>query len=130
LTYVLNFNKGEISSLQFDYAKINFRPEQLKLVTTISNLICEQIAIPKLAMRGTAWYAMREWQQRENKLISEISTMNMREKLSATKKIFNIGKDKLKQMLSYPKEQSEVLLDIFFERAFKYYLDHLSRTQR
>jgi hypothetical protein len=127
---VLNFNKEEISSLQFDYAKVNFRPEQLSLVTTISNLICEQIAIPKLAMRGTAWYAMREWQHKENKLISEIADMSMPDRLSATKKIFNIGKQKLKQMLSYPKEQSEALLDICFERAFKFYLDHLNRIQR
>lgn len=130
MTVALNFNKEEISSLQFDYAKINFKPEQLKLVTTISNLICEQIKIPRLAMRGTAWYAMREWQQQENKLVSEIATMSMIEMLSATKQIFNIGKNKLKHMLSYPKEQSEILLDICFERAFKYYLEHLNRIQR
>jgi hypothetical protein len=127
---VLNFNKEEISSLQFDYAKVNFRPEQLNLVTTISNLICEHIAIPKLAMRGTAWYAMREWQQKENKLISEIADMSGPDRLSATKQIFNIGKKKLKQMLSYPKEQSEALLDICFERAFKFYLEILNRIQR
>ncbi len=130
MTYALNFNKEEISSLQFDYAKINFKPEQLKFVTTISNLICEQISIPKLAMRGTAWYAMREWQEKESKLVSEIATMSMKDKLSATKQIFNIGKEKLKHMLSYPKEQSELLLDICFERGFKYYLEHINRMQR
>ncbi|MFX0075973.1 MAG: hypothetical protein ACFE96_11055 [Candidatus Hermodarchaeota archaeon] len=126
----MNFDKEEISSLQFDYAKVNFRPEQLKLVTMISNLICEQIAIPKLAMRGTAWYAMREWQRKENKLVSDIASMSMTHRLSATKQIFNIGKEKLKQMLSFPKEQSEALLDICFERAFKYYLEHLYRMQK
>lgn len=129
MTYALNFNEEKISSIQFDYAKITFRPEQLKLVTTISNLVCEQIAIPKLAMRGTAWYAMREWQKKENKLVSEIATMSMRNRLSATKQIFNIGKEKLKHMLSYPKEQSELLLDICFERGFKYYLEHINKLQ-
>jgi len=73
---------------------------------------------------------MREWQKRGNKLVSDIASMNTVDKLSATKQIFNIGKEKLKNMLSYPKEQSEVLLDICFERAFKFYLEYLNRIQR
>ncbi|MCK4382283.1 MAG: hypothetical protein KAW66_03230, partial [Candidatus Lokiarchaeota archaeon] len=129
-TYALNFNKEEISSIQIDYAKINFKPEQLKLVTTISKLICEQITIPQLAMRATTWFALSEWQKKKNELISEIATMSVTNKLIATKEIFNIGKERLKEMLSDPKEQSEILLDIVFERAFKYYLDHLNRIQR
>jgi hypothetical protein len=130
MTYALNFNKEEISSIQIDYAKINFKPEQLSLIKTISKLICEQITIPHLAMRSTAWFALSEWQKKENKLISEILTMNTADRLKATKNIFNIGKDRLKSMLSYPKEQSEMLLDICFERAFKYYLENLNRIQR
>lgn len=130
MTYALNFNKEEISSIQIDYAKINFKPEQLNLVKTISNLICEQISIPQLAMRATTWFAMSEWQLRKNKLISEIATMSVIDKLRATKEIFNIGKDRLKEILSCPKEQSEILLDIAFERAFKYYLEHLNRIRR
>jgi len=130
LTYALNFNKEEISSIQIDYAKINFKPEQLNLVKTISNLICEQISIPQLAMRATTWFAMSEWQIRKNKLISEIASMNVTDKLRVTKEIFNIGKDRLKEILSCPKEQSEILLDIAFERAFKYYLEHLNRIRR
>ena len=130
MTYALNFNKEEISSIQIDYAKIIFRPEQLNLVKTISSLICEQISIPQLAMRSTIWFSLSEWQKRKNKLISEIATMNMTDKLFATKEIFNIGKDRLKEMLLCPKEQSEILLDIAFERAFKFYLGHLNRLQR
>jgi hypothetical protein len=129
LTYALNFNKEEIASIQIDYAKINFKPEQLTLIKTISNLICEQISIPHLAMRSTAWFALIEWQKKENKLISEIPTMSIAERLKATKAIFNIGKERLKNMLTYPREQSEMLIDICFERAFKYYLEHLNRTR-
>jgi len=130
LTYALNFNKEELSSIQIDYAKINFKPEQLSLIKTISKLICEQISIPYLAMRSTAWFALIEWQKRENKMISEIPSMSMAKKLKATKQIFNIGKERLKSMLDYPKEQSEMLLDICFERAFKYYLEHLNRIRK
>ena len=81
-------------------------------------------------MRSTAWFALIEWQKMENKLISEIPGMSMANKLKATKKIFNIGKERLKNLLNSPKEQSETLLDICFERAFKYYLEHLNRIRR
>jgi len=130
LTYALNFNKEEISSRQIDYARVNFKPEQQKLIKIISSLVCEQIKIPELAMRCITWYAITDWQKMKDKSISEIANMEISEKLTTFKEIFNIGKVRLKEMLSYPKEQSELLLDIAFERAFKYYLQHLDKTQR
>jgi len=130
LTYALNFNKEEISSKQIDYARVNFKPEQQKLIKIISNLVCEQIEIPELAMRCITWYAITDWQKMKDKPISEITNMEITEKLTTFKEIFNIGKVRLKEMLSYPKEESELLLDIAFERAFKYYLQHLHRTQK
>jgi len=130
LTYALNFDKEEISSSQTDYARVDFKPEQQKLIKMISNLVCEQIEIPELAMRCTTWYALSDWQKMKNKTISEIADMAITEKLTAFKEIFNIEKVRLKEMLLYPKEQSELLLDIAFERAFKYYLQHLHRMQR
>ena len=130
MTYALNFNKEEISSRQIDYARVNFKPEQQKLIKIISNLVCEQIEIPELAMRCITWYAITDWQKMKDKPISEITNMEITEKLTTFKEIFNIGKVRLKEMLSYPKDESELLLDIAFERAFKYYLQHLHRTQK
>jgi len=71
-----------------------------------------------------------DWQNKKGKLISEIADMEISEKLITFKEIFNIGKVRLKEILTYPKEQSELLLDIAFERAFKYYLRQIHRTQR
>lgn len=130
MTYALNFDKEEISSREIDYARVNFKPEQQKLIKIISSLVCEQIEIPELAMRCTTWLALSDWQKIKNKTISEIANMAITEKLTTFKEIFNIGKVRLKEILSYPKEQSELLLDIAFERAFKYYLQHHHRTQR
>ncbi len=127
---MLNFDKEEISSRQIDYAKVNFKPELQKLIKMISSLVCEQIEIPELAMRCITWHALSDWQKIKNKPISEIENMEMTEKLATFKDIFNIGKVRLKEMLSFPKEQSELLLDIAFERAFKYYLQHLHRMRR
>ena len=130
MTYALNFNKEEISSRQIDYARVNFKPEQQKLIKIISSLVCEQIEIPELAMRCITWYSITDWQKMKDKPISEIANMEISEKLTTFKELFNIGKVRLKGMLSYPKEQSELLLDIAFERAFKYYLQHRHKMKR
>ena len=130
MTYALNFNKDEIISIQIDYARINFDPEQLKLNKLITNLVREQISIPELAMRSTTWFALNEWQMKHNMPVAEIVNFPITDKLKAFKEIFNIGKERLKGMLSYPKEQSEILIDIAFERAFKFYLGYLNRIQR
>ena len=130
MTYALNFKEDEIISIQIDYAKINFNPEQLKLNKVITNLVREQISIPELAMRSTTWFALNEWQMKHNMPVAEIVNFPITDKLKAFKEIFNIGKERLKGMLSYPKEQSEILIDIAFERAFKFYLGYLNRIQR
>jgi hypothetical protein len=130
LTYALNFDKDEIIGIQIDYARINFKPEHLKLIKAITKLICEQISIPELAMRSTTWFAINEWQMKHNMPATEIANFPISDKLKAFKEIFNIGKERLKDMLSYPKEQSEILIDIAFERAFKFYLGYLNRIHR
>ena len=72
---MLNFNKEEISSRRIDYARVKFKPEQQKLIKTISSLICEQIEIPELAMRCITWSAITDWQKMKDKPISEIANM-------------------------------------------------------
>ena len=130
MTYALNFNKDEIISVQIDYARINFKPEQLKLIKVITKLVCEQISIPELAMRSNVWFALDEWQKKYNMSAAEIVNFPISDKLKAFKEIFNFGKERLKGMLLYPKDQSEILIDIAFERAFKFYLDYLNRIHR
>ena len=130
MTYALNFNKDEIINIQIDYARINFKPEQLKLIKAVTSLVCEQISIPELAMRSTVWFSLNEWQMKHNMSATEIANFPISDKLRAFKEIFNIGKERLKSMLLYPKDQSEILIDIAFERAFKMYLDYLNRIHR
>lgn len=130
MTYALNFNKDEIIRVQINYARINFKPEELKLIKAITNLVCEQISIPKLAMRSTIWFSLNEWQMKHNMPATEIDNFSISDKLITFKEIFNIGKERLKDLLSYPKEESEILIDIAFERAFKLYLDYINRIHR
>jgi len=86
--------------------------------------------MPILAARGVVWLAMREWQISYKKTIAEIRDLPIPKRLKAVKEIFNIGKRMLKTMLNEPKDQNEMLVDIAYEKAFKLFIDYLSRTYR
>ena len=112
-----------------EYIKVNFNPVQLKVIQNIANRLCELIKVSIPAMRGIIWQALSEWQRKYNKTITEINNMPMSKKIIATKEIFNIGKRELKTMLNEPKDQNEILLDIIFERAFKYYMEYINKLK-
>ncbi|MFX1314018.1 MAG: hypothetical protein ACFFBZ_11685 [Promethearchaeota archaeon] len=112
-----------------EYIKINFNPDQLKLIQNIAKRLCELINVSIPAMRGIIWHAMSEWQRKYNKSTTEITQMSMNKRIIAAKEIFNIGKKELKTMLNEPKEQNELLLDIIFERAFKYYMEYINKLK-
>ncbi|MFX0024814.1 MAG: hypothetical protein ACFE8M_00245 [Candidatus Hermodarchaeota archaeon] len=112
-----------------EYIKVNFNPDQLKLIQNIAKRLCELINVSIPAMRGIIWHALSEWQRKYNKSITEITKMSMSKRIIAAKEIFNIGKRELKTMLNEPKEQNELLLDIIFERAFKYYMEYINKLR-
>ena len=130
MTYALNFNKDEIANIQIDYVSNNFKPEQLKFIKAITKHICKEISISELAIKSAIMYVLKIWQEKNNKSISEIATMTLPKQIIFLKEIFTIGKEHLKCMLLQPKEKGEIILDIAFERAFKFYLESLNHSHR
>jgi hypothetical protein len=127
MTFSLNFEKNAISTLELDYVKVQIRPEQLKIINELSNLFSRELEIPVLALRGMIWNALKEWQIKNNKPTSEIVNMENAQKIIAVKQIFNLGKVCMKSLLCPPKEEGEALVDIIYEKTFKYYIDYLNR---
>lgn len=110
-----------------DYIRIKFNPVQLKLIQDLSKRLCELMNISKIAMRGIIWFALREWQMKHNNTIAEITCMPLNERIIAAKEIFNNCKRRMKEMLNEPKDQNELLLDIIFERSFKFFMEYQNR---
>jgi hypothetical protein len=127
LTFAIQFEEDAIRNIQRDYIKVKCNPFQLKLIKKISETICEQIDIPILAIRAATWYALKEWQLKYNKTISELNSLDIKNKIIAGKKIFDIGKSTLKQYLKEPKYEDEMKLDIAYEKGFKIFLKVLNR---
>ena len=129
MTFSLNFEKEAISDIELNYVKVQIRPEQLKLIKEISNLMYEHMNIPILALRGIIWNALNDWQIKNNETISDILNMSNVQKILAVKQIFNFCKECMKSLLSTPKEKGELYVDIIYEKTFKYYLEYLSKIE-
>ncbi len=124
LSCTINFNKEALKNTEQDYEKVIFTPNQSKLIQELSNFLYEIIKIPELALKATTWKALREWQIKNKKNIAEIGDMPIEEKLNTVKEIFCIGNRILKGMLTQPKDKNGIIIDIAFEKAFKYFLNY------
>ncbi|MFX0082258.1 MAG: hypothetical protein ACFE94_10955 [Candidatus Hodarchaeota archaeon] len=127
--YTINFDEVALKNIERDYQKDKCSEVQSKLIMGITKIICDFINIPVLAMKVTALKALKEWETRNNCSITAISGMPVGKRLNAVKEIFSIGKKMVKNMVSDPKEKNEILIDISFEKAFKYFLGYYSRNQ-
>lgn len=111
-----------------DYENIECTVYQSKFIDEISTFLYLIIKIPKSAIRGIVWNALRDWQLKNNKTIAKIAEMPIGIRLNAVKEIFYFGRTILKRMLNDPKAKSEIIIDIAFEKAFNYYLNYLNKS--
>jgi hypothetical protein len=128
-TYTIQFDQDALKSSEKHYINDKTTNRQLKLIKAISKIICEFINIPELAMKATAWKAIREWQIMKNLSIAEIPRMPIGKGLNAVKEIFSIGKRMVKEMVRDPVERNEIIIDIVFEKAFMFFLEYFSQNR-
>lgn len=122
LSYTINFDKEALKNTEKDLKDVKLTTEQLKIVQELSKFICEIIKLPEIAIRANIWKALKEWQIKNNKTIEDIAELPIELRLNAVKEIFIISKNLLKKMVREPKDQSDIIIDIAFEKSFKYYL--------
>ncbi len=119
---------GALRHTEEDYKNIECTANQSKFIEEISTFLCFIIKIPESAIKGIVWNALIDWQLKNNKTIAKIAEMPIGENLNAVKEIFRFGRNILKRMLIDPKAKSEIIIDIAFEKAFKYYLNYLNKN--
>ncbi|MFX1343541.1 MAG: hypothetical protein ACFFAI_00425 [Promethearchaeota archaeon] len=126
-SYTVNFNESALKNIEQVYKKDTCSEVQSNLIRGITKIICDFINIPELAMKGTALKALREWEIKHNSSINIIADMPISKALKAVKEIFSIGKGMVKELVSDPKDKNEILIDIAFEKSFKFFLDYYSQ---
>ena len=125
-----NFNEYELKLIEFDYAKVNIKPDQVKLIQDMSRDLLKLISIPPLALKGIIYGALADWQLKNNALISDLAKESLSKKILAVKEIYILVKQRLCGTLQDPKQKCELLLEVSCERAFKMYIEHLNRHNR
>ncbi|MHA2005726.1 MAG: hypothetical protein ACXABO_02290 [Promethearchaeota archaeon] len=125
----IKFDEVALRSREKEYSRIEATEKHLKLIRGISKIICEFLNIPELPMKGTSSRALKEWQLKSKLSITEIPKMPTGRALNAVKEIFSIGKRMVKEMVSESKEKSDLIIDIAFEKAFWFFLEHFSRNR-
>ena len=128
LSYTINFDLEALKDKEEVYEKVKLTAEQSKIIQEISRVLSEIIKLPDIAIKAMTWNAIREWQTRNNKTISDIRELPIGRRLNTVKEIFCIGNKILKTMLKQPKTKSEIIVDIAFEKAFKLFLDYVSKN--
>ncbi len=128
LSYTIKFDWEALKNTEKEYKNIEFSTEKSELIQELSNVLCEIIKIPELAMRGIIYKAISDWQIKNNKVIRDIEKMPIGKRLNSFKEIFNIGRRILKNMVNDPIPQCDIMIDIAFERAFKIYLRFINQN--
>ena len=128
LSYTINFDLDALKNTEEVYEKVILTVEQSKIIHSISRFISQIIKLPDTTIKAITWNAIREWQIRNNKTIAEIRELPIGKRLNAVKEIFCIGDRMLKTMLKQPKNKSEIIIDIAFEKAFKLFLNYISKN--
>ncbi|MFX1296793.1 MAG: hypothetical protein ACFFD2_18295 [Promethearchaeota archaeon] len=128
LSYTIIFDLEALKDTEEIYEKVSLTVEQNKIINEISRFISHIIKLPNTTIKAITWNAIREWQIRNNKTIAEIRELPIGKRLNALKEIFCIGDKTLKTMIKQPKNRSEIIIDLAFEKAFKLLLDYTSKN--
>ena len=113
ITQELKFKDSEVNKVIDDFKKIKMEPFQKELVQNIAMLLKQFIPLPKMAIKGSMWFTIKEWQVQHEKTLSELDTMPYQEMKKAVTELIQLGRDKIKKMLANPEEQENLLNDTF-----------------
>ncbi|NHI91825.1 MAG: hypothetical protein EAX96_04940 [Candidatus Lokiarchaeota archaeon] len=96
MTYNIEFNKKLISEAEKDYTKLNLDKEQKMIIENTTKIYLKYLNISEMAMKGFISRAMREWQIKSKKDLSQFNSWSKNEMTQTTRDICNV----LKQIMT------------------------------
>ena len=122
----IKFKTNTEKELEEDYTTINLSQEQQRSIKILSDIIAERLPLSSMAIQGNAMFSMRDWQEKNHEKAATISSLPMQEKLLVAKEITDLGKERMKKLLSNP-EQHKALIDKVYDDAWKIYVEQLAK---
>lgn len=122
----IKFKTNAEKELEEDYTTVNLSQEQQRSIKILSDIIAERLPLSSMAIQGNAMFSMRDWQEKNHEKAATISSLPMQEKLLVAKEITDLGKERMKKLLSNP-EQHKALIDKVYDDAWKIYVEQLAK---
>ena len=122
----IKFRSSAEKELEADYHTVNISPEQRRSIKVLSEILSKRLPLSSMAIQGNAMFTMRDWQEKNHEIAAKISEMPMEKKLQVAKEITDLGKERMKKLLSFPEKHKE-LIDKAYDEAWKIYVEQLAK---
>ncbi|KKK43404.1 hypothetical protein LCGC14_1308920 [marine sediment metagenome] len=122
----IKFRSSAEKELEADYHTVNISPEQRRSIRVLSEILSKRLPLSSMAIQGNAMFTMRDWQEKNHEIAAKISEMPMEKKLQVAKEITDLGKERMKKLLSFPEKHKE-LIDKAYDEAWKIYVEQLAK---
>ena len=123
----LKLDAKKVSQAEEEYKKLKITPEQRQLIDQIAQMMQQFVPIPVMAIKGNTWLSIKQWQTNNKMMIESITKMNPEQRLKSAKELFDLGKERMVNMLANPEEQKN-LLDEAYEKAWNVYQQHVNKA--
>ena len=124
----LRFDQAKVKKVEEDYKTLKVSAEQRQLIDQIAQLMQNFLPLSVMAIKGNTWYTVKQWQEENHMTIGEIARMDPPERFKTAKKLFILGKERMKHMLANPEEQKH-LIDEVYDKAWKVYEQHVKQAK-
>ncbi len=109
----LIFNEVKVNEVVQDFKKIKLQKYQKDLVGKIAMLMKGFLPLSLMAIKGSMWIAIKQWQVKHEMTVADLPNMPPAEKMESVIELIQLGRDKMSRMLVNPEEQSELLKEVF-----------------
>ena len=117
----LKFDNEKVKKLEEDYSKIQVSPSQRAMVDQISRLLEPFLPLSLMAIKGNAWFSIKQWQEENKCSLEDIEKMPPQDRGKAAMDLFNLGKERVVRLLVHPDEEQKRLIDEAYAKGIKVY---------
>jgi len=124
----IKWNNSVVLNAEEEYSQIQIDPEGRQIVELVANLLCEYIAMRKMAMKGFCWRSIVKWQKEHSRPISDLATMNPSQRISIMKSLLVDLEATLNDVLRN-KEMKSVITD-GITKALEFYISNFVNVSK
>ena len=118
------FNQQLLQKEEEDFRKLTLAPEQRQIVEALGKVLIQFIEIPLMPTLGFIWRAIKAWQMKYKRSVSELSTSDTEDRVNSVYEMTQTLKVFLKKVVR--SEEDSVKVDDAVNKMFNFYKSQFS----